>query len=455
MSFLPMWLVFWILLSWSWINEALNLPIIKSLLDVDFYKINMLQVIFLGVTTKKNGKKVQLREISVKYQMINRSKNVRIADVIPEQLLRYHLDAARTLRFTEREVNYLRSLKRYREEFLSWLLSGFCLPAYELVVVNGQYRLIVHADWATAMFWETIFMSIVAELYARSMRKAEGRSLLSVWFEGEVKLSLKMSKLSRHKLVRIADFGTRRRVAAIWQRYVLIRMYRKLGSILVGTSNVYLAWKLNLKPIGTMAHEMFMVMAAIHHESHEEVRKSQIYFIQLWKEFYGNVSGALVLLSDTFGVSALYEDLVKYLKKEEIAEWNMRQDSGVPETFGEKTISFWKSLSIDPKTHAITYSDGLDVDRIIELHTSIGGRYNDAYGWGTDLMNDVGLPTLKIVVKALKATIDGISYGLVKLSDEPGKYTAENIDDLIEYLTIFGHQFDEAHLRSTWQSVAV
>lgn len=455
MSFLPMWLVFWILLSWAWLNEALNLPIIKSLLDVDFYKINMLQVIFLGKTTKKSGKEVQLREIVVKYQMINRSKNVRIADVIPEQLLRHHLDAARKLRFTKSEVNYLRSLKRYREDFLAWLLSGFCLPEYQLVVKNGQYRLIVEANWATAMYWETIFMSIVAELYARSMRKAEGRSLLSVWFDGEVKLSVKMSKLSLHKLVRIADFGTRRRAAAIWQRYVLLRMHRQLGPILVGTSNVYLAWKLKLKPIGTMAHEMFMVMAAIHHESDEEVRKSQIYFLKLWKEFYGNVSGALTLLSDTFGVSALYEDLVKYLSAKEIAEWNMRQDSGVPETFGEKTLAFWKSLLIDPKKHTITYSDGLDVDRIIELHTSTGGRYNDSYGWGTDLMNDVGLPTLKIVVKALKATIDGLGYGLVKLSDEPGKYTAENIDDLIEYLRIFGHQFDEAHLRSTWQSVAV
>lgn len=455
MTLLPIWLVFWVLLTVQWFIEVLNLPIIRSLLDVDYYKIKMLQVIFLGQTKKKGGEIVKLRVIKVKYHLINRSKNTRIADIIPEEVLRYHLDAAQKLRFRKSEVSYLRSLRRYAEEFLDWLLEGFALPSYELTVVNGQYRLLVNANWAVAMYWETIFMSIIAELFARYERKRQGKSLLSVWREGNARLSQKIVFLAAHAKLRIADFGTRRRFAQIWQGFVLLRMKAELGEILVGTSNVYWAWKLGLTPIGTMAHEMFMVFAAIHHESAEEVRRSQIYFLDLWEKFYGSVAGELTALTDTFGVAAFFEALRKYKSPKEIERWNLRQDSGSTDGFCQKALDFWKSLGISANEHVITYSDGLDVDEIIRLHLKAKGRYKDAYGWGTALMNDVGLPTLKIVVKALGAEILGVYYGLVKLSDEPGKYTAEKVEDLIEYLKIFGHKFDEADLRAKWVSVAV
>ncbi len=455
MTLLPIWLVFWVFICAQWIIELLNLPIIRSLLDVDFYKINMLQVILLGKTKRKNGNEVHLRTIKVKYQLINRSRNTRIADIIPEAVLRYHLDAARKLRFTKREVNYLRSLNRYVAEFFDWIYEGFVLPSYELAVVNGQYRLIVNASWPVAMFWETIFMSIIAELFARYERKRLGKSLLQVWREGDKRLTAKIHLLLAHPNLRIVDFGTRRRYSQMWQGYVLVRLKAELGKTLVGTSNVYWAWKLGLKTIGTMAHEMFMVFAAIHHETDAEVRRSQIYFIDLWQQFYGKVAGALTVLTDTFGVAGFFEAMRKYKSPQEIEAWNLRQDSGSTDTFCQKALDFWKSLGILAPEHTITYSDGLDVHEIIRLHLAAQGRYLDSYGWGTSLMNDVGLTTLKIVVKALQAEIEGVVSGLVKLSDEAGKYTAEFVEDLIEYLRIFNYPFDERELREKWQSVAV
>jgi nicotinate phosphoribosyltransferase len=230
----------------------------------------------------------------------------------------------------------------------------------------------------------------------------------------------------------VIEFGTRRRFDRETQVNVVRWMDDWRGFPLAGTSNVALAKRFGIAPIGTMAHEMFMVYSGIHHGSDEQIRSSHNKVLQTWWNEYGvHLS---IALTDTYGSEFFFKDMTA----DQARNWRgLRQDSGDPFAFGERAIEFYAGHGIDPADKLVVFSDGLDVDRIIRLHRHFAGRIKTAFGWGTDLTNDRGYKPLSLVVKAVKSC----GHPTVKLSDNLAKATGP-AEEVERYKRIFGYAGD-------------
>ena len=398
-------------------------PIITSLLDTDFYKLTMGQVVYH-----------RYPDVPVKYAFTNRTKHIRLADIISEKDLRRELNHAMTLRFNKTELHYLRGTNEYsdrmfREDYLDFL-GRFSLPPYELRFADGQIQLEFSGRWSEAIYWETIALAIVNELCYRWNLSLKTRFELDLVFaEGRKRLAEKIVKLRRHPEITFCDFGTRRRFSRDWHDYVVGVTAEEMPGQMLGTSNAYLAMKHGLLPMGTSAHEMYMVMSGVTGESDETIRASHNKVLRDWWDEYG--FGLSVALTDTYGTDFFFRDMTA----EQAENWKgLRQDSGDPFVFGEKAIAFYEKLGIDPKTKIIVFSDGLDVDTIIELHKKFRGRIKTTFGWGTNLTNDLGLKALSLVVK----TVEANGRGLVKLSDNIAKAIGRP-EDIEKFKRIFGY----------------
>ncbi len=399
------------------------MPIIRSLLDVDFYKFTMGQVVF-----KKYA------DVPVRYALKCRTKGARLATYIDEVELRAELDRARTLRFNKTELHYLRGTNEYSdrmfvEPYLEFL-GGLTLPPYELERMSDDFRLEFAGPWATTIYWETIALSIINELYNRAQIKRLSRFENDlVYATGKMRLAEKIRAMRARPNVRFSDFGTRRRFSREWQDYVVRTLAEELPSQLLGTSNTYLAMKRGLVPMGTSAHEMFMVMAGIMHGSDDEIRASHNRVLQDWWEEYGH--GLSIALTDTFGTNFFFRDM----SEEQAHLWKgLRQDSGDPVAFGEKAIAFYERMGIDPRDKLIIFSDGLDIGAMLAIADRFAGRIKVAFGWGTNLTNDLGINPLSLVVKVVEAN----GHGTVKLSDNIAKATGRS-EDIERFKRIFGY----------------
>ncbi len=251
-----------------------------------------------------------------------------------------------------------------------------------------------------------------------------------VFATGKTKLAQKIEVLKQQQSpITFADFGARRRFSREWQYYVVKVLAEELPDQLLGTSNTKIAMDYGLLPIGTSAHEMDMVMSGIMHGSEEEVRASHNQTLQDWWDQYG--WGLSIALTDTYGTDFFFRDMTP----EQARNWKgLRQDSGDPFEFGEKAIRFYKSHGIDPGERLVIFSDGLDVTTIINLAAHFRGRIKVSFGWGTNLTNDLGFPTLSLVIK----TVEANGYGLVKLSDNLAKAIGKP-EDIERFKKIFGH----------------
>lgn len=383
------------------------MPIIKSLLDADFYKFTMGQVVFH-----------RYRDASVEYAFINRTKKVRITDFVDEAELRAELDHVRTLRFTKSELHYLRGTNEYqdrmfREDYLEFL-AGLQLPEYNLEKVDGQYKLEFAGKWSEAIYWETIALSIINELYyLYFMRKLSRFERDQVRAEGIKRLAKKIEILKGRPDITFTDFGTRRRFSREWQDYVVRTLSEELPlTQFRGTSNTYLAMKHSLLPMGTDAHERAMALTGIFHGSDKEIRASHNKNLQDWWEEYG--WGLSIALTDTFGTDFFLSDM----SQEQARDWKgLRQDSGDPFIFTDKALLFYPRHNVNPKTKLIVYSDGLDIDLMVRIADYRKGEIQKTFGWGTNLTNDLGFAALSLVVKLMKSN----GHGTVKLSDNLAK----------------------------------
>jgi len=276
------------------------MPIIESLLDTDFYKFTMGQVAYLrypGVTAR--------------YAFKNRTQKARLAEAVDEAALRRELDHARTLRFAEEELRYLRDVRVargpvFREEYVRFL-EGVRLPEYHLERAGDAYRLEFSGRWCEAILWETLALSVVHELYCRGL--VERQSLAdreTVMEEGRARLEAKVRALRERPEMRFSDFGGRRRFSRAWQMEVLRRLAEELPDQFLGTSNVEMAFRLGLTPIGTMGHEMFMALSGIGGEDEEAIRASHNRTLREWWEAYG--PGLSVALTDTYGTDFFFQD---------------------------------------------------------------------------------------------------------------------------------------------------
>ena len=387
-------------------------PIVRSLIDTDFYKLLMCQSVF------RNRPDTQ-----VTFQLINRSRNVRLAELIDEGELREQLDHVRTLSLSRGESTWMRGNTFYGKRqmfspaFMEWF-EGLRLPPYHLEKRDGQFVLTFEGAWPEVMLWEIPALAIIMELRSRAVLRSMGRFELQVLYaRAMTRVWEKGERLKRIPGLRLADFGTRRRHGYLWQDWCVQAMIEALGDKFVGTSNCLIAKKRDLEAIGTNAHELPMVYAALA-DSDAELRQAPYKVLEEWQEEHDGT--LLVILPDTYGTRNFLENAPDWL-----ANWTgIRIDSGDPIENTEAAIRWWKAHGQDPREKLIVFSDGLDVEEIESLHARFAGRVRLTYGWGTLLTNDFSglvahdaLAPFSLVCKAVEAN----GRPTVKLSDNPEK----------------------------------
>lgn len=413
--------------------------------DLDYYKLTMGRYIF-----EKHP------DAEVTFTLRNRANNQPLSEYVPIDELQQRLDRIREQGFTPEEIAYYAGLTaqngdaRFTPEYLDHLAT-MQLPPVNIGIDPGTGDLAIDSTgkWTDVTFWETVVMSETNEIYYKNLMESHGLELQDLYDEGDRRLDAKITKLRQHPGIKFADFGTRRRFSANWHEHVLNRLVNELPDQLVGTSNPWFAYKYDIAPIGTMAHEVYMGSAGIADARGQNPLDGQRQVHDGWQDVYdGELS---IALTDTYGSEFFFNDFTK----EQAQQWNgLRHDSGDPFAFGDRAIAFYEQYGIDPTTKTIVFSDGLNVDKIIELYEYFDGRINMTFGWGTSLMNDLGLPANNMVMKATEIAIpsengdtyvtdpehinngdDYIRRKLVKLSDDAGKHTGpqEKVDEYKHY----------------------
>ncbi|AYM06926.1 nicotinate phosphoribosyltransferase [Agrobacterium sp. SOY23] len=407
-------------------------PIVRSLIDTDFYKLLMLQMIWKLYP-----------EVDATFSLINRTKTVRLAEEIDEMELREQLDHARTLRLSKKENIWLAGNTFYgrsqifEPEFLSWL-SSYQLPEYELFKRDGQYELNFHGRWMDTTLWEIPALAIINELRSRSAMRSLGYFTLDVLYaRAKAKMWEKVERLRELPGLRISDFGTRRRHSFLWQRWCVEALKEGIGPAFTGTSNVLLAMDSDLEAVGTNAHELPMVVAALA-QTNEELAAAPYQVLKDWNRLYGG--NLLIVLPDAFGTAAFLRNAPEW-----VADWTgFRPDSAPPIEGGEKIIEWWQKMGRDPRKKMLIFSDGLDVDAIIDTYRHFEGRVRMSFGWGTNLTNDFAgcapktIASLKPISIVCKVS-DANGRPAVKLSDNPQKATGDPAE-VERYLKFFGEE---------------
>ena len=409
-------------------------PIVRTLLDTDFYKLLMLQMIW-----KLHGRR------RVTFQLINRTSEVRLADVVDERELVDQLDHARSLRLAKNELIWLAGNTFYGKkqifepDFMEWL-SEFRLPEYELTRRHGQYELRFEGLWTHTTMWEIPALAIINELRARAAVRAMSRFDLDVLYaRAKAKLWSKVERLrvlAAEGPLKVSDFGTRRRHGFLWQLWCVEALQEGLGDSFIGTSNVKHAMDTGLEAIGTNAHELPMVYAALANDE-AAMRAAPYDVLRDWARMYdGNL---LVVLPDCFGTTAFLERAPDW-----VADWKgARPDSKEPIAGAEELIAWWKRRGRDGREKLIVLSDAMDIDSIEASVRALRGRVNLSIGWGTNLTNDFKgcapagvdgeLRAISIVCKVAEA--DG--RPAVKLSDNPNKELGSP-EEIERYRRVFG-----------------
>ncbi|MGA7401862.1 MAG: nicotinate phosphoribosyltransferase [Candidatus Sulfotelmatobacter sp.] len=433
-------------------------PVIRSLLDTDFYKLLMLQFVW------KHFPKAH-----ASFSLLNRSSTVRLAELIPTHDIAQQMEHVRKLQFRKSELVWLAGNTFYGRRgifepgFLEWLERDFKLSEYSLSVKEGQFLLSFDGLWTETTMWELYALSILDELRTRQNLKRLSEFHLDILYaQAKTKLWSKIERLRGVPGLSVADFGTRRRHSFLWQEYVVKAMASNLGGGFIGTSNAFLAHKHDLESIGTNAHEIPMVLAALAPDD-AALRLSQYQVLKLWQETY---EGALrIMLPDTFGTTQFLEGAPGWT-----ADWTgQRIDSKNPFVAGDEYIDWLKARGREPRDKLIIASDALDVDEILGLHAYFGGvlqagttssdfrsaadfldarkwtpgrRIRFSAGWGTLLTNDFrgcdptggsGFDPISLICKVS----DAEGKPTVKLSDNYAKALGPP-EEIERYRRVFG-----------------
>ena len=403
-------------------------PIVRSLIDTDFYKLLMCQSVFRNKP-----------DTTVTFSLINRTKSIRLADLVDEGELREQLDHIRSLSLTRGESTWMRGNTFYGKrqmftpEFMDWF-EALRLPPYHLEKRDGQYELTFEGKWPEVMLWEIPALAVLMELRGRAVLGTMRRFELQVLYaRAMTKLWEKIGQLRALEGLRVADFGTRRRHSFLWQDWAVQAMQEGLGAGFIGTSNCLIAKNRDLEAIGTNAHELPMVYSALAKGDAALARAPYDVLSDWHEEHDGNLR---IILPDTYGTEGFLANAPDWL-----AGWTgIRIDSGDPAEGAETAIRWWQDRGEDPASKLVIFSDGLDAAKIIELHAQFSGRVKVSFGWGTMLTNDfVGLAPdnalapFSLVCKAVSAE----GFPTVKLSDNPNKAMGPS-DEVARYKRVFG-----------------
>ena len=403
-------------------------PIVRSLIDTDFYKLLMCQSILRNRPDTR-----------VTFSLINRSDHIRLADLVDEGELREQLDHVRSLSLSRGESTWLRGntfygkRQMFRPDFMEWF-EALRLPPYHLEKRDGQYLLTFEGSWPEVMMWEIPALAVLMELRSRAVLRDMGKFELQVLYaRAMAKLWEKVKRLRALPGLRLADFGTRRRHSFLWQDWCVQAMMEGLGEAFVGTSNCRIAMRRDIEAIGTNAHELPMIYAALA-DGDEALAQAPYRVLADWHEEHeGNLR---IILPDTFGTDGFLTRAPDWL-----TGWTgIRVDSGDPVAGAERAIRWWQERGEDPRQKLVIFSDGLDVERIEDLHARFAGRVKLSFGWGTMLTNDFRgltdddrLAPFSLVCKAVSAN----GRPTVKLSDNPVKAMGPP-EEVARYKRVFG-----------------
>lgn len=385
--------------------------IINSLLETDLYKFSMGQCIYHQFSDYKTTWTFKCRNKDVVF-------TPEMVDEIKEQIKAYC-----ELRFTEEELEYLDNIKWLKGSYVDFL--RLWRPRFEdfKITNKGEKGLSIEAKgtWLNTSMYEIPTLAIVNEVYFRMAYNYD--ELLDSFKE---KLLAKTEKLvsGEFAMGAFSEFGLRRRLSAEAQEFAVETLANSnlIGSNFVGTSNVYLAKKYGLIPVGTMAHEWIMCVGQGNHKHNPAY--SNWYALDAWVKEYGVLNGTA--LTDAITTDCFLKDF--QLTYATLFS-GVRHDSGDPYEWGDKMINHYKSLGIDPTTKTLLFSDSLDFEKASKLAKYFEGRAKTAFGIGTYISNDTCVPALNIVMKTTACN----GMDVAKISDTPGKGMCKN-PEYVDYL---------------------
>ena len=381
-------------------------PIITSLLDTDLYKFNMDQVIFHKHT-----------DLSGEYYFRCRNEGVVFTPEMFEEI-NAQIDHLCSLTFTKDELDYLRSIRFLKSDEVEFLRLWRPIRDYvqTRLTKDGTLKIVVRGPLFSAMQFEIYLLEIVNEVYFRlkydyaALRKS-----------AEERLNEKIRAFQEGKYTfSFAEFGCRRRLSREWEDEVVRRLATETTNC-VGTSNVMLAKKYGLKPIGTYAHEFVQMYQGI---DSIPLAYTNHYALEDWYNEYRGDNGTA--LTDTVTTDLFLLDFNRAMVNNFTG---VRHDSGDPYEWGEKMIAHYKKYGADPKTKLLLFSDSLDFDRAQALYDYFKDRAKVSFGIGTFCSNDTSEEALNIVIKL--QTVNG--RAVAKLSDSAGKTMCRD-DEYMEYL---------------------
>ena len=385
--------------------------IITSLLETDAYKFSMGQAIYHQFSDFKTTWSFKCRNEDVHFTK-------EMVDEIKRQLLLYT-----ELRFKEDELEYLHNITWIKGSYVDFL--RLWKPRYEDFTISTDapcgLSIETKGTWLNTSMYEIPTLAIVNEVYFRMAYDYD--KLMDSFKE---RLDTKIAKLENgdYDLAAFSEFGMRRRLSGEAQDLAVKRLKdaNTGNSVFVGTSNVYLAKKYNIKAVGTMAHEWIMCVGQGNHKHNPAY--SNWYALDAWVKEYGVLNGTA--LTDAITTDCFLKDF--QLTYSTLFS-GVRHDSGSPFEWGDKMIAHYNSLGIDPKTKTLLFSDSLDFERATEIKRYFDGKAKIAFGIGTFIANDTDAPALNIVMKTTACN----GMDVAKLSDVEGKGMCKN-PDYIHYL---------------------
>lgn len=393
--------------------KQMRLPqIINSLLETDMYKFSMGQTIFHQFTSYKTT-----------WTFKCRNKDVHFTDEMVEEI-KEQVQAFCQLRFTEKELEYLDNITWIKGTYVDFL--RLWQPRYEefTITTDAPCGLAIDAagTWLNTSMYEIPVLAIVNEVY---FRMAYDYDVLLKQFKRRLDEKVRLLEEDTYRLSDFSEFGLRRRLSAEAQEMAvkaIAEVELPADSHFIGTSNVYLAKKFNLKPVGTMAHEWIMCTGQGNHKHNPAY--SNWYALDAWVKEYGILNG--IALTDTITTDCFLRDF--QLTYATLFS-GVRHDSGDPYEWGDKMIAHYNSLGINPRTKTLLFSDSLDFERATALYDYFKDKAKVAFGIGTFISNDTDEEALNIVMKTTKCN----GMDVAKISDVAGKGMCKN-PDYVDYL---------------------
>lgn len=382
--------------------------IVQNLLDTDFYKLTMMQAVLHNYPNA---------EVEWEFRCRNAE------DLTPYLAeIRYQIERLAELEVTADQLAFLERIPFMKPDFIRFLgLFRFNPRHVHTAIEDGQLCIRLRGPWLHVILYEIPLLAIISEVRNRYryrevvLEQASERLYQKLdWLKAE-------ASASELDGFQVADFGTRRRFSYRVQEQMVKIMKRDFPGRFVGTSNVHLARELDLKPLGTMAHEWLMA----HQQLGPRLIDSQIAALDCWVREYRGQLG--IALTDCITMDAFLRDFDLYFAK---LFDGLRHDSGDPLQWAEKAIAHYEKLGIDPMSKTLVFSDGLDFEKSLQLYRALCGRINVSFGIGTKLTCDIpGVEPMNIVIKMTSCN----GQPVAKISDAPGKTQCRD-ENFVSYL---------------------